>query len=114
MGYSIEVLGIGNVDKPAAVGRREVFDVTGRTDLAVAALGSLGLITDLDAAHETIGKSMQVLNDAVAAEHGDQPDIEPYVGIELPKGVGLTRLLTTLASQGLPVWGDESDEDLAK
>src|SRR3990167_7256844 len=61
-----------------------LFSVAERTELAVKALGSLGLVPDSGKAAEFIGQDMQSLHDALLADHqpGD-PDVEPFKPLTL-------------------------------
>lgn len=70
----------------------EVFSVDKRTNLAVAALKSLGLVGDEDMATKHIGEHMQRLHDSLSIDW-PEAGVEPYFGIELSERFGLEALI---------------------
>jgi hypothetical protein len=81
-----------STDAPVQTTEANIFNVAERTDLAVATLGSLGLVSEKSSAAEHIGQLMQSLHDQLSASGTDK--VEPYVSLELSEQFGLGALVT--------------------
>src|SRR3989344_867853 len=70
-----------------------LFNIGERADLAVAAYGSLGLVTDKSQAFEDFTLRFQALHNSLTGEYGsDEPALEPFIGMELNDSFGFMAL----------------------
>lgn len=98
--------------------RASLFNLSERTDLAVASFDSLGLVADKGAATEAIGQHMQTLHDSLVTNR-PEVGVEPFMAIELSEQFGMDALVKAFdAKQTYPthvfseLWGQYTPAEL--